>query len=243
MYDPDPPRSVPLPPISVASAEEAVSPLVDRLNHFVAPGQVVELRALQVRRRGERAHTESGFFDTDHLADLLRAALNLTKVAKGVYVTLNPLKPDLLARRCNRVDWAQEGELAADKDVLGRRWLLVDADPVRDSHVSATEEEKAHAHTAVLAVRDDLRGRGWAEPVLADSGNGYHLLYRIDLPADDGGLVKRVLEGLAAKFDTERAKIDKKVFNPARICKLPGTIARKGDPTDTRKHRRARRRR
>jgi hypothetical protein len=92
----------------------------------------------------------------------------------------------------------------------------------------------------IQTIRDFLRGREWAEPILADSGNGYHLLFPIDLPADDGGLVKRVLEGLAVKFDSELVKIDKKVFNAARICKLPGTIARKGDPTETRKHRRAR---
>src|SRR5262249_47639952 len=144
-----------------------------------------------------------------------------------------------LARRCNRVDWAGEGELAKDKDVRRRRWLLVDADPVRDPLVSATDEEKARARDTVLAARDFLRGRGWPDPVLADSGNSYHLLYRAALPAADGGLVERVLAALAGRFDTDRVKVDRKVFNPARICKLPGTWARKGDHTPARPHRRA----
>ena len=74
---------------------------------------------------------------------------------------------------------------------------------------------------------------------MADSGNGYHLLYRIDLPAADGGLVERVLKSLAARFDNEHVKIDQSVYNPARICKLPGTMARKGDHTEARPHRRA----
>src|SRR5271155_92148 len=86
-------------------------------------------------------------------------------------------------------------------------------------------------------VQTELSKAGWPEPVVADSGNGYHLLYRIDLPSDDGGLVKRVLAALAAQFNTPEVKIDEKVFNPARIVKLYGTKARKGDHTDERPHR------
>src|SRR5262249_20786830 len=90
---------------------------------LIAPGHVPELRAVDARRGG-RPHTEAGFFDHDHLEDMARVAVAVTRVAKGVYFTLNPLPPDLLARRCNRIAWAAEGELAKDKDVLGRRWLL-----------------------------------------------------------------------------------------------------------------------
>jgi hypothetical protein len=209
------------------------------LRLLMEPGQVAELRAIKVRRGRERSHTEAGFFDHDHAEDMAGAALALTPHARGVYFTLNPLKPDLLARRANRVDWAEEGELAADKDVLRRLWLLVDADPVRDPFVSSTDAEKALALEVVRGVRDFLGGCGWPAPVLGDSGNGYHLLYRIDLPADDGGQVQRILQALARRFDIEAVKIDQKVFNPARICKVPGTLARKGDDTPDRPHRRA----
>lgn len=171
---------------------------------------------------------------------MAKAALRISRSAKGVYYTLNPLKPDLLARRCYRLDWAGEGELAEDRDVLVRRWLLVDADPIRDPLISATDAEKMLARQTVQDVRDFLRGHSWPEPLLADSGNGYHLLYRVDVPADDGGVVAGVLRALAQRFDTDRVKIDQSVFNPARICKLPGTFARKGDHTLLRPHRRAR---
>ena len=79
---------------------------------------------------------------------------------------------------------------------------------------------------------------GLAKPILADSGNGYHLLYRIDLPCDDGGLVKDLLNSLAKRFDNDRVKIHTNVFNPGRITKLYGTIARKGDSIRERPHRR-----
>src|SRR5262245_3541215 len=112
--------------------EKAVAKVAYWLQLLTDPGQVTELRALKVRRPRERSHTESGFFDSNHLGDMARAAIQVTKYAKGVYFTLNPLRGDMLARRANRMDWAEEGEPAADKDVIRRRWLLVDADPVRD---------------------------------------------------------------------------------------------------------------
>jgi hypothetical protein len=206
---------------------------------FVEPGQVVELRALGVQRRSERPHAEAGFFDSDHLLEFAQAALELTPVAKGVYFTLNPLNPDVLARRCNRTAYANAGEQASDKDVLCRRHLLIDADPIRDAHISATDSEKREALEVTLAAREFLLGRGWPDPVLADSGNGYHQLYRLDLPAHDNGEVERLLRALAERFDTSRVKIDRSVHNPARICKVPGTLARKGDSTPARPHRRA----
>jgi hypothetical protein len=73
--------------------------------------------------------------------------------------------------------------------------------------------------------------------VVADSGNGYHLLYRVDLPTNDDQLVKRVLAALASRYNTNQVKIDEAVFNPSRIVKLYGTMARKGDSTSERPHR------
>jgi len=222
------------------TASDHIDILAAQYRLFVAPDQVVELRALDVGGTNGRPHTEAGFFDGCHLREMAAAALGVTGRARGVYFTLNPLKPDLLARRANRLGWAKGGELAKDPDVTARRFFLVDADPVRDPHVSATDDEKRFAHDTVLAVREHLRACGWPDPLLADSGNGYHLLYRVDLPGDDGGTVKRLLQSLAAKFNSERVHIDQSVFNAGRICKLPGTLSRKGDSIPDRSHRRAR---
>ncbi|HZZ77831.1 MAG TPA: hypothetical protein VFE62_04900, partial [Gemmataceae bacterium] len=155
------------------------------------------------------------------------------------YYTLNPINPVLLARRRYRVDWVQEGELSKDKDILRRRWLLIDVDPIRDAMVSATDDEKAFAFKTINDVRDFLGSQKWPAPIFVDSGNGFHLLYRIELPADDGAIVKRILQNLATRFSTDKAKIDTSVCNPGRICKLPGTWARKGDHTEERPHRQA----
>src|SRR5262245_18656587 len=209
--------------------------VADWLQLFVTEGQVVEIRALNVATSNGAKVTYSGFYSWDKLDKMAEAALYLTPEAEGVYFTLNPLDDSLLARRYNKVEPARD--TASDADVIRRRWLLVDADPVRKSGISASNEEKQQAWRTVQKVYRWLQGREWHEPVLADSGNGYHMLYRIDLPCADGGLVKSVLEALATQFDSDRVKIDTKVFNPSRIVKLYGTVARKGDSIRERPHR------
>ena len=76
---------------------------------------------------------------------------------------------------------------------------------------------------------------------MIDSGNGWHLLYRIDLPNTKLAqqLVKAVLVELASRFDNDKAKVDRAVHNASRISKLPGTWARKGPHSDERPHRMA----
>jgi replicative DNA helicase len=205
---------------------------------FRQPGEVTELRAIGVTHDGRYPHTEAGFFDYDHLEDMAKEASRLSRISKGVYFTMNPLQPAILSRCTNRVKKAVSGDLAADANVLGRTWLLIDADPVRPVEgIPSTDEEKAAALEVIQNIRQWLRSENWPEGILADSGNGFHGLYHIDLPADDGGLVERCLKALAKRFDTDRVKIDQKVFNPARICKLYGTFARKGDSTPERPHR------
>lgn len=178
----------------------------------------------------------TGYFDSIDVA--VRAIGNLTGWA-GVYLTINKINPALLARCKNRLARADRGGTTSDDDIIGRRWMLIDADAKRPAKISATNSEKAAAVVVLNRVVDYLAQNGWPEPVLADSGNGGHALYRIDLPPDDGGLVKRTLEALAQQFDTDAVKVDVSVFNAARICKLPGTLVCKGDSTDDRPHRMA----
>ena len=223
-----------------AQHEQAVAVTASWLRLFIEPGQVAELRALKVRQGNYRPVTVAGFYDQGHLGDMARKALELTRHADGVYFTLNPINPALMGRRANRASTAEDGICASDKDVLGKHWLLIDTDPVRPAGVSASDAEKALALEVGLAMREHLRERGWPDGIRGDSGNGGHLLYRVMLPADDGGLLRRVLLALAAKFDSEVVKVDTSVFNPARICKLYGTLARKGDSIPERPHRRAR---
>jgi hypothetical protein len=210
------------------------------LRLILEPGQVTELRALDaVTAADRRPHVEAGYFDTDHLPDLA-AAVATIRSAKGIYITPNPVNPALLARAANRIRPAGKEPLTSDHDVLRRRWLLIDVDPARPAGISASEAEHAAALDLARKIVVDLSTCGWPSPILADSGNGAHLLYRIDLAVDDGERVKHTLEALAARYDNEVVAIDTTVHNPARIWKLYGTRGCKGDSTPDRPHRLAR---
>ena len=204
---------------------------------IVGDGNVTELRALNATVNGDRwAGTYSGYFNSPE--SLANAAATIG-TAEGIYFTPNPVNPALLARSNNRLKRAGKGASTGDGDIVRRRWLLIDADAKRPSGISATEVEHNQAIDRIRTICLYLRTAGWPEPIPANSGNGGHLLYGVDLPVDDGGLVQRCLMALANHFDNQEVNIDQTVFNPARIWKLYGTLACKGDSTPDRPHRMA----
>ena len=202
-------------------------------------GDVFEVRVLDaVSADYRREHIESGYFDYEHISDV-PAALKRLLSFRGVYVTVNPVNPDLLARAVNRLRPAGRNPTTADTDIVRRRWLLIDCDPKRASGVSSSNAEHESALAKAREIRDGLSSLGWPDPIMTDSGNGAQLMYRIDLPADDGELVRRVI-GEIAKASSEQVAIDTSVHNPARIWRLPGTMNCKGDSIPERPHRMAR---
>ena len=202
-------------------------------------GDVFEVRVLDaVSTDYRREHIESGYFDYEHISAVPEALKRLLSF-RGVYVTVNPVNPDLLARAVNRLRPAGRNPTTADTDIVRRRWLLIDCDPRRASGVSSSNSEHDFALAKAREIRDGLSSLGWPKPVLTDSGNGAQLMYRIDLPADDGELVRRVI-GEIAKASSEQVAIDTSVHNPARIWRLPGTMNCKGDSIPERPHRMAR---
>ena len=107
---------------------EIVNEIKKSLEKILAPGQVTELRALNVDVDGiDGLVTVNGFFDD--YDELAKAAAEITEGARGVYFIPNPLKPDLLERSKNQV--MIKGRGAGDSDIEKRNWLLVDLDPVR----------------------------------------------------------------------------------------------------------------
>ena len=200
-------------------------------------GDVREVRILGAADRSNR--TDSGYFDSlDKLAEAVAVGPYLTS---KVYATVNPVKPELLARSANRMT-AYAKQTSTDQDVLCRRFLPMDFDPSRLAGISSTDAEHDATLRAARDVREWLRGQGWPEPILADSGNGAHLLYGVDLPNDTASkeLIQQCLQAVAAWLIAPGVVFDTTVFNAARIWKLYGTTARKGDDTPERPHRQSR---
>jgi predicted P-loop ATPase len=199
---------------------------------FLEPGEIAELRAPKTERDG----TISGYFsDAEKLA---RAAASISGKAPGIYITLNRLPADVLARAENRIK-SRAQTTTSDAEITRRLWLLLDFDPRRPAGISSTREEHAAALDAAQSAADHLARQGWPAPVVGDSGNGGHLLYRIDLPNDQesADLVRAVLVGADQRYSLSGVTVDLSVFNAARISKLYGTVARKGDSTEDRPHR------
>jgi putative DNA primase/helicase len=207
---------------------EALAALVPR-------DAVVEVRILETRRTG----TVAGYFDD--LAALEREIRPWDGKAPGIYFTMNPVKPALLARSKNRLK-PYFKQTTSDHDIERRCWLLVDIDPIRPAGICSTDDE----HEAALECADKVTAYfdelGWPEPTQMYSGNGAYVLVPVDLPNDDPSrdLVERFLKHLAERFNDDQVKIDTSVHNAARIMRVPGTLNAKGDNTPERPHRQAR---
>lgn len=213
-----------------------VKEITDALRLFFRPGDVFEVRIIgAITRAYAREHIESGYFEYDAI-DRVPEAMNHIRVAKGVYVTVNPVRKSLLNRAVNRIHTPGRGPTTSDAEILERRWFLVDCDAKRESGIPSSDPEHEMARKKAIEIRDGLASMGFPAPIEIDSGNGAQLMYRVDLPADDGGLVRNALQGLAAT-SSDAVDLDVTVFNPARIWRLPGTMNCKGDSTEERPHR------
>jgi P4 family phage/plasmid primase-like protien len=203
------------------------------LNLIHAHSPVIEIRIPKANKYGG---TYSGYYDNVNAAaqDILR----YNGKVPSVYITLNRIQPALLARAINRMD--ENAKLTTtDADVVGREWLYLDIDPLRPAGISSTEEEHNAAIAKAYHIRDEMLAYGWPEPVISDSGNGASLLYKIKMENSKQALetVKNVLNAMDYFFSDEKIQIDQSVFNAARIIKVYGTKARKGDSTEERPHR------
>lgn len=197
-------------------------------------GELFEVRI--INKTGKKSNVISGYFkDADSLLNKLKT-INLENA--NVYFTLNQLNEGLFSRQQSET-FINGANTTTDTDVDGLKWLFIDLDPKRASGISSTNEELQIAYTLAARICEYLKNLGFEEPVKAVSGNGAHLLYRIKLANNDGNktLVEKCLKTLSTLFDNDKIEVDTSTFNPARICKLYGTLAQKGKSTESRPHR------
>src|SRR5271165_3727708 len=89
------------------------------------PGDVVEVRIPKTR-----VGVVAGYFDGFSAMAGAICQADAKYSAGGVYYTLNALNPALLGRAYNRLK-EHADYTTADNNILGRRWLPIDLDPVR----------------------------------------------------------------------------------------------------------------
>ena len=127
-------------------APSAVEHIQQTLALLIQPGEVFEVRAPQARERRTSPFqaTVSGYFDHPDKAAL--AIAYWSGKAPGLYLTINPTDPALLARANNKVIFKAR-HTTSDAEIIRRRTLLIDLDPGRPAGISSNVAE----HDAAIA--------------------------------------------------------------------------------------------
>lgn len=156
-------------------------------------------------------------------------ALQLNKQGYNIYTCFNRIRADFAGDDRN-------GFAVTDRDIIDRRYILIDFDRDDTSQPATTDELDAVFAVAHRLERDLILNKGH-DPITACSGNGAHIYLPVNLPNDEAStaLCKQMLKAFASKYNTDAVKVDTSVYNAGRITKVLGTIARKGvevsDPT------------
>ena len=193
--------------------------------------ELVEIRILDPATR----KTYSGYF-TD-IETLLEAIKPYDKSA--IYFTLNVIDYACYSREQRDRISTKVKSTTSDGEIIERKWCLIDVDCEKPSDTNSSDEEKELAKSVVNNVYKFLRDEGFESPVVCDSANGFHLLYKQSMNStpENTETMKRFLQVLDMFFSTDKVKIDCSTFNPSRICKLYGTYSRKGSDTPERPQR------
>lgn len=157
----------------------------------------------------------------------------------NIYFTLNVINDACYSREQHDRISTRPKSTTSDNEIIARKWCLIDIDCEKPADTNSSDEEKKLAQDVVNNVYKFLRDEGFEQPVICDSANGYHLLYKQAMLSNDKNTetMKKFLKVLDMYFSTEKVKIDCSTFNPSRICKLYGVISRKGANTKERPQR------
>lgn len=198
---------------------------------FKDNNELVEIRILDPESR----RSYSGYF-TD-IETIVKEIKRFDKCA--IYFTLNVIDQACYSREQHDRISLKPKSTTSDLEIIGRKWCLIDVDCEKPSDTNSTDAEKEEAKEVVNAIYKFLRDEGFEAPVICDSANGWHLLYKQAMrnTQENTETMKKFLQVLDMYFSTEKVKVDCTTFNPSRICKLYGTYSRKGSNTKDRPQR------
>lgn len=189
---------------------------------FKSGEELVEVRIVDNAYK----RTYSGYFtDVNTLLNEIRKYDNC-----NIYFTLNAINPACYDREQHDRIVTKPKSTTSDNDIVGRDWILIDIDTKKPSDTNSTDEEKEMAKEVVNNVFKFLRDEGFEKPVVCDSGNGFHLLYKIAMKNSNENttICKEFLQVLDMLFSNPNVEIDCTTHNASRVCKLYGTFSRKG---------------
>ncbi|MDD3307943.1 MAG: hypothetical protein PHO29_12710 [Acetobacterium sp.] len=201
------------------------------LKTFKNDDLLVEVRILNTDKG-----TVSGYFND---FNQLETSIKPYDGKYNIYNTISTINPSVFSYGTLNKLKEHATTTTKDADITAYQFVFIDIDPIRPSGVSATDEEKAAALVVSEQLKAYFKEMGLPEPFEMDSGNGYHLFLPTNLENTEENklLIKKILEGLDFRFSSDKAEVDRTTYNPARITKLYGTMACKGENTEERPHR------
>ena len=171
--------------------------------------------------------------------DSLIATATQAEGTGNLFTSLNRIDPGALAAHIQQA--TQAGKTARTPDSCVSRYcrIFFDLDPARPRGQSSTDDELTAAQVRAHGLKTRLAVFGWPEPLMARSGNGWHLQYRTALAntPETGEMLRLIYDGLAKEFGDDEVEFDRSVRNPARLCTLYGSWKRKGSNHPDRPHR------
>ena len=157
---------------------------------------------------------------------------------KNFYITLNEINPCCFDRE-QKNTFIKNAANTGDKDMLGYEWIMIDLDPIRPRGISSTNEQVECAKKKGNDIYMFLKKQGFEKPLFGFSGNGVHLLYKVNFAntEENKSLVKSFLTYLDMFFSDSVVNVDVANHNQSRVCKLYGTMAMKGTNSEERPYR------
>lgn len=179
----------------------------------------------------------SGYYSPDHYDQMAEDVAQFDGQVRGIYNTIHSIDPALHARAHNRLrSSTPKGETTSDHNITHLDCFAIDLDPDCPAGVSSSNEELALVKTQAAELAKEFESHG-IRIIRGLSGNGYHLITPI--------VKTELTEEILVRYETMGKSIatavgaDIKIYNPARILKMYGTVACKGDSTEERPHRRS----
>lgn len=192
-------------------------------NTFVGDGNFTEVRIL-----GRFSY--SGYFrNFENLISQIEPYTNMDD--EQIYFVLNSIDKDCYARpQCERFLKSPK-VTTTDSDIIRRKFLLLDFDPIRKSQTNSSDAQFELAHKKAQDVyRFLIREKGFTDSIICISGNGWHIIVPVDLPCDEetNKVIKDFYTYMGSIFSDEKVEFDEKVYTNARLTKLYSTWAKKG---------------
>ena len=119
--------------MSLPDKSKSVNTITEFLKILYEPECVFEIRTPKTADRAGATffYTLSGYFNDISAAASAISELDAQHRTPGIYCTLNPVDPALIARANNRIIRSQT--TTSDRDIVTRRWMLIDVDPQRSA--------------------------------------------------------------------------------------------------------------